>query len=135
MRTPPQRYRRSVLDLSRSQAGDVSARDSAGRDIHVSGLDPAEALAFIREYIWDSDQERERQIGRLADALELHEISERQRRDADARERKRRQRVLNAWLALITGLAVATAWQAFGLAARVRDLLDAAAPALATWRP
>ena len=133
MRTPPTRYRRSVLDLSKAQAGDVSARDAAGRDINVQGLDPAEALAFIREYIWEADAARERALTRVADALSLHEIGERQRREADAKERRRRQRILNVWLAVITGAVMALAWETFDGAQRLRSLLDGVALIGSLW--
>lgn len=99
MRTPPQRYRRSVLDLSRSQAGDVSARDAAGRDIY-HGLDGATLLRLLE------GQAHERalvaaSIERLSEQLRGHELMQAKRDEIDGEERAARQSSLDAELARI----------------------------------
>lgn len=66
MAPPPTRKRRAVLDFSRGQTGDVATGDNAGGNI-THGADPAEVLAFLREYVFAVDQKREtanKELGR-----------------------------------------------------------------------
>lgn len=100
---------RPIVGLDNTQAGDVHMGSVGGRDIitnTTTGADPiamADSMfAFIREYIWNRDQSQERDMGRLADALELHEISERQRRTADDKDRQQRQRLTDLRFKLLT---------------------------------
>ena len=125
MAPPPTRKRRAVLDFSRSQTGGVTTGDNAGNNI-THGADPAEVLAFLRDYVFKADQEREtankelaRQLvytrgdmGILSDAVravrdqvdDLVNAAE-----ADARQRPARQAELDRqlginrrWLAALT---------------------------------
>lgn len=114
MRTPPSRYRRSVLDLSRSQAGDVSTRDAAGRDIY-QGADADAVLSFLRAYVFEADQRRETALKELGHELkrvrgDMQIITEalrgvRDQVNDDARERHRRQAELDDALAAINTTA------------------------------
>jgi len=65
---PPTRKRRAVLDFSRSQTGGVTTGDNAGNNI-THGADPAEVLAFLRDYVFKADQERETANKELARQL------------------------------------------------------------------
>jgi len=64
----PTRKRRAVLDFSRSQTGGVTTGDNAGNNI-THGADPAEVLAFLRDYVFKADQERETANKELARQL------------------------------------------------------------------
>ena len=68
MAPPPTRKRRSVLDFSRGQTGDVATGDNAGGNI-THGADATEVLAFLREYVFKADQARETAIKELAREL------------------------------------------------------------------
>jgi hypothetical protein len=141
-----QRFGRSLIRHgNRSQGGDQSYGNVSGGDqTTVNGMDPAEALAFIREYIWERDQAQEREMQRLADALELHEIAEAQRRKADDQARARRQRTMDLWLLILTAMLllelVAVGWLIADRRAweatmpLLRYWLGAALAAAASWR-
>ena len=49
-----------LLDNSNAQTGDHQIGSAAGHDINNVGMDPGEALAFVRDYLFSADQIRER---------------------------------------------------------------------------
>lgn len=103
MRTPPQRYRRSVVEFRPGQMGDATSGDAAGRDIY-HGLDGATLLRLLE------GQAHERalvaaSIERLAEQLRGHELMQAKRDQADQAERARRQDALDDALAAITATA------------------------------
>lgn len=63
MAPPHSRYRRSVLDFSRSQAGDVTTRDSAGRDniTHHQGAELSEVVELVHAIFLDDTRREHRQ--------------------------------------------------------------------------
>jgi len=73
---PPTRKRRSVLDLSRGQTGDVATGDNAGGDI-THGADATEVLAFLREYVFAADQRMETTVKALGREAELGRLDTR----------------------------------------------------------
>lgn len=99
--------RRSTVDASGQQVGEQQV-SAAGRDIH-HGADATAVLAFLRDYVFAADQEREtalktvsRELARarldmgiMSDAVR----SVRDRLDDDDADRVRRQRELDDALA------------------------------------
>lgn len=132
-RTPP--HRRSVLDFSGGQTGDVRARDSAGRDIlHGLPYEFIEKAIVFRDELLNAYQSEIRatreQLRDIRNELDLYQAMVRQVREADAAarradtaERERRQKELDAAMALQSRLArqrhVILRWCIGGLALAV----------------
>lgn len=105
---PEDTRRRSALDLSGAQTGDLTSRDSAGGDINHHGADPGAVLTFLRDYVFEADQRREVAIKEVAQEIrdaraDMGIISDalrslRERANADDREREERQRELDLQL-------------------------------------
>jgi len=121
------RKRRSVLDFSRGQTGDVATGDNAGGNI-THGADATEVLAFLRSYVFEADQKRETAIKDLARELvytrgDMGILSDAVRAvrdqvddlvnaaEADARQRPARQAELDRQLTIarrwLAGLTIA----------------------------
>lgn len=151
MPKPHSRYRRSALDLSRGQTGDVTTGDSIGGDVYHYGLDPT-----LARYL---EGERNSRDAMATAVIRLHEDLAELRREARERDqdaalergidfeaRLKRQAQLDAdllalrrWLTSLTLaiLAVALVLAAvvwYELALFGRALFDTAGPALARWR-
>lgn len=142
---------RSVLDMSGGQAGDVSASQVAS-SITNAGASPDRVLALLEQYLLAAGREHTEAITDLrgeltilSDALRgLRETvnwlgreldrsreAEAQRLLAEHSERKRRQRDLNLWLAVLTAAAVLMTAGWLYLLWRLWPTLTAAA--LAAW--
>ena len=101
------------------QGGDTSIGQAAGGNI-VHGMDPGEALAFVRDYMWRMDQQREQRDRELSDALshltnqfQAYQIMDSRRQAADDKERIERREALDDTL---DAIAAALAAQADALA-------------------
>lgn len=84
-RVPPDGTRRSALDATGAQTGDVHASGNAGRDVTHIGADPDRVFDLVR-YLWEDRQDREIRrerldsaLGDMRDQIELYRITLAQR--------------------------------------------------------
>lgn len=157
---PPRKRPNSTVDATGQQVGDQQIT-AAGRDL-TQGANADAVLEFLRDYVFEADQQRETTIKNVGNELrrtrdEVAIVSDavrsvRDRMDDDDHDRRQRQAQLDAalselhrgqriarrWLAGITAvLAVAAAVVAW-LLWRELGLLAARAAydvALSVWRP